>query len=97
MKILHERQVSACESVYRLCHLSMKQSSRRCVFINTRKPEQRYKVLRFLNDDASGFCMNIIDRYTKRPNNPYPTYQFDEMSLMEFAMLFEPHYSKVKM
>ena len=40
MKILHEQQVSAYECVYRLCHLPLKQSSHRCVFINTRKQKQ---------------------------------------------------------
>lgn len=94
MKILHERQVSACECAFRLCHLPLKQSSRRCVFINTRRPEQRFKVLRFVNESASGFCSNIIERYMKRPFDPNPMYQFEVMPLMEFAMLFEPHYKK---
>ncbi|CAI6350694.1 unnamed protein product [Macrosiphum euphorbiae] len=33
MKILNERQVSACECVFRLCHLNLRESSRMCVFL----------------------------------------------------------------
>ncbi|GIY04089.1 ATP-dependent DNA helicase [Caerostris darwini] len=47
MKILHERQVSAAECAYRLCHIPLRDSSRSCIFLNTRKPEQRYRVLQF--------------------------------------------------
>ena len=68
MRILQERQVSACECVFRLCHLHLRESSRKCVFLNTRKPEQRYKVLKF---DALGrgigYCGNIFECYEKRP------------------------------
>lgn len=63
---------SAC--VFRLCHLPLKQSSRKCVFINTRKPEHRYKVLRFINDAAAGYCKDIIERYVQRPRDPHPSY-----------------------
>ncbi|GIY15745.1 ATP-dependent DNA helicase [Caerostris darwini] len=37
MKILHERQVSAAECAYRLCHIPLRDSSRSCIFLNTRK------------------------------------------------------------
>ena len=47
MRILKERQISACEAVFRLAHLNMKESSRKTVFLNTRKPEQRYNALQF--------------------------------------------------
>ena len=94
MKILNERQVSACECIYRLCHLPMKDSSRRAVFVNTRRPELRYRVLKFTHDEtASGFCNNLFDRYENRPNS-HPEYDFENMSICEFAMLFEAYYRK---
>ncbi|KAA0202467.1 hypothetical protein HAZT_HAZT011809 [Hyalella azteca] len=40
---------------------------------------------------ASGYSKNILDHYEKRPD-AHPDYDFDNMSLVEFAMLFEPHY-----
>lgn len=36
MKILHERQVSAAECAYRLCHIPLRDSSRSCISLNTR-------------------------------------------------------------
>jgi hypothetical protein len=94
MKILNERRVSATEAAYRLCHLPLRESSRKTIFVNTRIPEQRYRVLRFNNEDnADGFCDNIFDRYIKRPRSN-DSYDFDNMCLMKFAMLFEPHYNK---
>ncbi|GFR21211.1 ATP-dependent DNA helicase [Trichonephila clavata] len=94
MRILKERQVSACECAYRLCHLNFRDSSRKCTFLNTRKPEQWYRVLKFdSNGTATGYCSNIIERYEKRPTE-HPNYDFDNMCLLEFAMLFEPHYEK---
>lgn len=68
MRIMRERQISACECVFRLCHLSLRDSSRKTVFLNTRKAEQRYKVLKFdETGQATGYCANIFDRYEKRP------------------------------
>ncbi|CAG9799443.1 unnamed protein product [Chironomus riparius] len=94
MKILGQRQISACEAVFRLAHLNMKESSRKTVFLNTRKPEQRYKMLQFdQHGHASGYCSNIFNRYEQRPDT-HPKFDFDNMSLIEFAMLFEPHYRK---
>ncbi|KAL4721733.1 hypothetical protein ACJJTC_014266 [Scirpophaga incertulas] len=74
MRILRERQVSACECVFRLCHLSMRDSSRKTIFVNTRKAEQRYKVLKFNEaGQAAGYCANIFERYEKRPAEHPPT------------------------
>ncbi|KAG5863592.1 hypothetical protein JTB14_029204 [Gonioctena quinquepunctata] len=56
MKILHERQVSAAECAYRLCHIPLRDSSRNCIFLNTRKPEQRYRVLQ---SDRSGHAITV--------------------------------------
>ncbi|XP_059150287.1 uncharacterized protein LOC131937110 [Physella acuta] len=94
MRIMNERQVSACECVYRLCHLNVRDSSRKCIFLNTRQPQQRYIVLKFHESGQStGYCANIFDRYEKRPLE-HADYNFNQMCLIEFAMLFEPYYAK---
>ncbi|KAG5685134.1 hypothetical protein PVAND_014328 [Polypedilum vanderplanki] len=67
MRILKEREVSAAECAYRLCHLPLRGSSRSTVFLNTRKPEQRYYVSKFEGNEAVGMCSNIFERYEKRP------------------------------
>jgi len=65
-----------------------------CVFLNTRKPEQRYKVIKFNEQgNATGYCANIFERYEKRPVQ-HQDYNFNNMTLMEFAMRFKPHYAK---
>lgn len=92
MRILQERQISACECVYRLCHLQLKASSRKCIFLNTRKPEQRYRVLRFdKSDQVAGHYDNIFGWYEKRPLHDL-NFDFQNMSLLQFAMFFEPDY-----
>ncbi|GFT69101.1 ATP-dependent DNA helicase [Trichonephila clavipes] len=94
MRIMQERQISACEFAFRLCHLNLCDSSRKCIFLNIRKPEVRYRVLKF--DDrgqATGYCNNIFVRYKKRPND-HLEFDFINMSLLEYAMLFEPYIKK---
>lgn len=94
MRTLKERQVSACECVYRLAHLEMRDSSRKTVFLNNRKPEQRFRMIQF--DDggrASGYAKSIFDRYERRPASTSEC-DFDNMSLIEFAMRCEAHYTK---
>jgi Helitron helicase-like domain at N-terminus len=92
MILLNHRQVSACECAFRLCHLRLRESSRKCHFLNTRLPDQRYKVLNFYDSKtAHGFCSNLIERYENRPIS-HENYDFKNMCLMEFAMLFEPCY-----
>ena len=82
--------------MFQLYYLKQRESSCRCIFLNTRKLEQRHQVINFGNDDvAAGFCSNIIERYQKRPLE-HPDYNFDDMCLMDFAMLFQPHYKKKK-
>lgn len=93
MRIIKDRQLSACECVYRLGHLPFHQSSRKCVFLNTRKPEQRYYTIRYEGNEPVGTNSNIFQRYEKRPRS-HPTYDFANMCLLEFAMLFEPYYKK---
>ncbi len=94
MNILRLRQTSACECIYRLCHLKMRESSRLCVFLNTRKPELRYRMLKFdSHGNAVGYYDNIVIRYEQRPLQ-HTKYDFENMSLLEFAMLFQPYYQK---
>ena len=81
MRILKERQISACECVFRLGHLPFRGSSRKCVFLNTRKPKQRYHVLRFEAGVNVGTYSDIFERYEKRPLN-HPDYDFENMCLL---------------
>lgn len=90
MKILNERQVSCCEAATRLCHLPMKGSSRTVVFINTSRPEERYRMLNVQSNNPQNntYFSNIIDRYELRPD------ELEEMSLAEFAMEYQTYYKK---
>lgn len=90
-QIQRMRNVSAMEAAQRLCHLPFKQSSRECVKLPTHRPEERYSVIRFQRQNAVDFCQSIIDRYMQRPLQ-HSEYNFDQMSLMQFAMLFKPYY-----
>ncbi|KAG7299154.1 hypothetical protein JYU34_017689 [Plutella xylostella] len=82
MAILGQRLVSAPEAAYRLCHLPLKMCSRKTVFVNSCRPEQRYRLLRFGEDETSIFN-NIFDRYQQRPN------ELEEVSLAEFSVRYE--------
>ncbi|XP_047025515.1 uncharacterized protein LOC124634135 [Helicoverpa zea] len=82
MAILSQRLVSAPECAYRLCHLPLKMSSRKTVFINSCKPNERFRLLRFDSDDTSIYN-NIFDRYILRPD------ELEQLSLAEFAVRFE--------
>ncbi|KAE9521618.1 hypothetical protein AGLY_017986 [Aphis glycines] len=79
----------------RLRHLTLTGSSRQCIFLNTRKPEQGYRMLKFETDGRStgDFFANIFQRYENRPREP-ADYNFPAMCLMEFTMRFQPHYRK---
>lgn len=39
MKILQERQVCACECTFKMCHLHLRSSYRKCIFLDRRKPD----------------------------------------------------------
>ncbi|KAF9409708.1 hypothetical protein HW555_010998, partial [Spodoptera exigua] len=82
MAILNQRLVSAVECAYRLCHLPLKMSSRKTVFVNNCKPEERFSLLRFDSDETSIYN-NIFDRYMLRPN------QLEDLSLAVFAVRYE--------
>ncbi|KAF9413330.1 hypothetical protein HW555_008411 [Spodoptera exigua] len=82
MAILNHRRVSACECAYRLCHLKLRDSSRKVVFVNTCRPHERYRMLRYDSDDGQTY-QNIFDRYIQRPTN------LEHLSLAEFAVNYE--------
>lgn len=72
----------------------MRESSRATVFLNTRKPEQRYKMLKFnVCGQADGFCLTIFEKYEMR-RLEHEVYNFKDMSLIEFAMRFQTYYIK---
>ncbi|KAF8790652.1 hypothetical protein HNY73_005640 [Argiope bruennichi] len=98
MRILKERQVFACECVFRLGYLNLRENSRKGVFLNKRKPETRYRMIKFNEvGQAEGFAANIFKLYAIRPlgeAHGYNGYNFNTMNLMTFAMLFEPYYPR---
>lgn len=82
MAILNQRLVSAPEFAYRLCHLPLKMSSRKCVFVNSCKREERFRLLRFEGDETTIYN-NIFDRYVLRPDD------LEDLSPAEFAVRYE--------
>ncbi|PZC79192.1 hypothetical protein B5X24_HaOG216756 [Helicoverpa armigera] len=82
MAILNHRRVSACECAYRLCHLKLRDSSRKVVFVNTCRPNERYRILRYDSDEGQTH-QNIFDRYVQRPRN------LEHLSLAEFSINYE--------
>lgn len=81
--ILTHREVSACEAAVRLCHIKMRDSSRKVVFVNSCVPELRYRILR-IDDGVYEPYKNIFDRYVSRP------LQLEALSLGEFSIWYEP-------
>jgi len=91
-RIMKERQVSAIEAAYRLCGFKMRESNITTVFLNTRQEKDRYRLIKKgPGNTAAGYCTNIFDRYQMRPR-AHPDFDFENMSLTEFAMQFEPYY-----
>ena len=90
--MLTHRELSAQEAAYRLCHLPLKENSRKVVFLNTARPEKRTRLLKCrselleLEDDSTDiFAPGIFDRYASRPD----TAQFTSMTLAHFAVWYE--------
>ena len=73
---------SAPECAYRLCHLPLKMSWRKVVFVSSYKPNERFRLLQFGSDETTIYN-NIFDRYTLRPD------ELEDLSLAEFAVGFE--------
>ena len=90
--MLTHRELSAQEAAYRLCHLPLKENSRKVVFLNTARPEKRMRLLKSrselleLEDDSSDiFAPGIFDRYASRPDTP----EFGSMTLAHFAVWYD--------
>jgi hypothetical protein len=84
--IMNKREVGAPEAAFRLCHLSLRKSSRGTVFIPTWKPEKRIRIVfkESLGEENVKFGMNIIERYSFRPSD------LRFLSLFEFAAHYRP-------
>ena len=89
--MLTHRELSAQEAAYRLCHLPLKENSRKVVFVNTTKPEKRTRLLKCkaellqLEDDSTDiFAPGIFDRYASRPDSQH----FAKMTLAHFAVWY---------
>lgn len=80
--MLRHRQVSACECAFRLCHLKLRDSSRKVVFLNTCFPEERYRMLRCDSYNNTLYA-NIFQCYCLRPE------YLNDLSLAEFAVTYE--------
>lgn len=70
--IIKNRERSAQEAAYVLCSLKLRESSRSTVFVNTKPPQHRTRLVRkesLLNTefDEEDFCSDIFDKYTSRP------------------------------
>ncbi len=74
--ILRHRQRSGQEAAFCLGNLNLIETSRETVYVNTRPPNQRYKILKnksdleLLNDTSSEiFKTNLLDYYHERPRS----------------------------
>ena len=90
--MLTHRELSAQEAAYRLCHLPLKENSRKVIFLNTARPEKRTRLLKSrsdlleLDDDSSDiFIPGIFDRYASRP----ATEEFEGMTLAHFSVWYD--------
>lgn len=76
LTVLRLRRMSSQEAAYRLSNLNLIHTSRRFMYLNTRQPYKRFKILRSrkeideLPDNCTNvFETNIHDYYQHRPNN----------------------------
>lgn len=84
--VLKSRRLSAQEAAARIGHLQLIWKSREVVFLNTRPPSQRFRILKskaereMLNKDSPDiFKANIFDYYVDRPDD------MESDSLFKFA------------
>ena len=95
-----KRIVSIQEAIFLLLHLPYRLSSRKFVFINSRVPSDRARLMRkeamaetphdkaHVQIDPDAFYANIFDRYSVRPQ------AMENTSLYEFATKWEVDYKK---
>ena len=92
--LLH-RQLSGQEAAYRLCHLPLKDSSRKVVFVNTVPPEKRTRILKNRSEllelddmDTNLFQPGLFNRYAARPQED----EFEKMTLAHFSVWYDSVY-----
>ena len=74
--VLKHSRLSAQEAAFRLSNLKLVQNSRAVVYVNTRRIEKRFEILkpmheidRMHDDETDIFLTNIIDYYYSRPGS----------------------------
>lgn len=74
LTLLRHRRMSSQEAAYKLSNLNLIHTSRTFVYLNTRRPCSRYRMLKtkkdidiLSNNSTDIFCSNIIDYYRSRP------------------------------
>ena len=90
--MLSHWELSGQEVAYRLCHLLLKDSTRKVVFVNTVRPEKQTRLLKTQaellklgDEDTAIFQPGLFDRYAARPNGN----DFDEMTLTHFSVWYD--------
>ncbi len=89
--ILRNRKMGSIEAAFKIGSFPLVMSSRKTVTINTRTPDQRYHVLKPLQersqlppDSTDIFKSNIIEKYHDRPDC------LESCSLFHFAAWYDP-------
>lgn len=90
LTVLRHRRMSSQEAAYRLSNLNLIHTSRRFVYLNTRQPSQRFKILKSkkeINDlpenSTDVFQTNVYDYYQHR------THSMENLSLYRFCSWYE--------
>lgn len=90
LTLLRHRRMSSQEAAYRLSNLNLIHTSRRFVYLNTRQPSQRFKILKSkkeINDlpenSTDVFQTNVYDYYQHR------THSMENLSLYRFCSWYE--------
>lgn len=94
MKILNQRQVSACECVFKVCHLSFRQDSRSALYLIHVNQNNDTVFLNSMIMDRVRKCAIISLRDMKNDPNHIQTIQTLKICLFEFVMRFVPHCAK---
>ena len=94
--VLSHRLLSSQEAVYRLCSLPLVKSSRQTVWINSKIPSKRSRLLRpkkeiesLSSSSTNVFVPNIVDAYSHRPSKDlHAQHNWENMSLATFVTSF---------
>ena len=83
--VLKHRRISAQEAAFRLSNLKLIQMSMQIVYVNARRPNERFKMLKTMaqiaempDESTDVFLSNILDYYRSRPSDlfHYSLYRF---------------------